>query len=104
VPGPQGWTQYRTEAGEAYYHNSKTQETTWARCTPSACPPPAFEHAAAASWLVGTHNVALTLSLVLPGPPCHADGTRQSAGRMPRSDQAISLLTAACACLRGVAA
>lgn len=29
VPGPQGWTQYRTESGEAYYHNSKTQETTW---------------------------------------------------------------------------
>ncbi|KAI7837705.1 hypothetical protein COHA_008498 [Chlorella ohadii] len=29
VPGPAGWTQYRTEGGEAYYHNSKTQETTW---------------------------------------------------------------------------
>lgn len=28
VPGPAGWTQYRTEGGEAYYHNSKTQETT----------------------------------------------------------------------------
>ena len=28
VPGPAGWTQYRTEGGEAYYHNAKTQETT----------------------------------------------------------------------------
>lgn len=28
VAGPQGWTQYRTEENELYYHNSKTQETT----------------------------------------------------------------------------
>lgn len=29
VAGPEGWTQYRTEDNEVYYHNSKTQETTW---------------------------------------------------------------------------
>ncbi|KAL4447821.1 hypothetical protein ABPG75_005040 [Micractinium tetrahymenae] len=29
VAGPQGWTQYRTEGNEVYYHNAKSQETTW---------------------------------------------------------------------------
>ena len=40
VPGPAGWTQYRTEAGEAYYHNSKTQETvcvSWPQAVDAAC-------------------------------------------------------------------
>lgn len=29
VQGPKGWTQYKAEDGEKYYHNSISQETTW---------------------------------------------------------------------------
>lgn len=30
VPGPGGWTQYRTpDTGELYYHNQQTGVTTW---------------------------------------------------------------------------
>ena len=29
VPGPGGWTQYRTAEQELYYHNAQTNETTW---------------------------------------------------------------------------
>ena len=32
VPGPNGWTMYRTkDTGEPYYHNSRTNETIWDR-------------------------------------------------------------------------
>ena len=29
VPGPGGWTQYRTQEQEYYYHNAQSNETTW---------------------------------------------------------------------------
>lgn len=29
ISGPKGWTQYQTEDGEKYYHNSIDNTTTW---------------------------------------------------------------------------
>ena len=29
IRGPQGWTQYKTDQGEKYYHNSNTNVTQW---------------------------------------------------------------------------
>lgn len=31
VPLPEGWKEYKNEAGKPYYHNKLTKTTTWKR-------------------------------------------------------------------------